>query len=280
MAVEFFDSHCHVQSAGLGAGERATRERWAKLADPSGDAIIARAHAAGVARMLCVGCDAADSELAIDFVKNRENCWASIGIHPHESQHYVGNEQRLAAFAALAARPKVVAVGECGLDYFYTHSPKEAQVEILRFQIELAQRHDLPMVFHVREAFDDFWPIFEDHHAKRPIRGVLHSFTDSQANLERAVKHGLYIGVNGIATFTKSDAQQAMYRAIPLGHLLLETDAPFLTPHPERGTICEPYHTRIVAEFLAQQRGESVEQIAAATTQNAQQLFRVWRKEL
>lgn len=275
MAIQLFDSHCHIQSAGLDAGERATRERWAKLANPSGDAIVARAREAGVTRMLCVGCDAVDSELAIDFVKNRENCWASIGIHPHESQHYVGNQGRLDAFAALAKRDKVVAVGECGLDYFYAHSPKEAQAAVLRFQIELAQKHDLPMVFHVREAFDDFWPIFEKYHAKQAIRGVLHSFTDSQVNMHRAINHGLYIGVNGIATFAKEPAQQAMYRAIPIEHLLLETDAPFLTPHPYRGTICEPYHTRIVAEFMAQQRGESVEHIAAATTQNAQNLFRV-----
>jgi|SRR5581483_7180003 len=275
MAVELFDSHCHIQSAGLSVGERATRERWAKLVDPSGDAIIERARTAGVTRMLCVGCDAADSELAIEFVKSRENCWASIGIHPHESQHYAGNRPRLDAFAALAEHPKVVAVGECGLDYFYTHSPKEVQTEILRFQIELAQRHDLPMVFHVREAFDDFWPIFEEYHEKRPIRGVLHSFTDSQANLERATRHSLYIGVNGIATFAKSDVQQAMYRAIPLEHLLLETDAPFLTPHPDRGNICEPYHVRTIAEFLSNHRGDTVETIAEVTTQNARQLFRV-----
>ncbi|MGI0133897.1 MAG: TatD family hydrolase [Candidatus Micrarchaeaceae archaeon] len=275
MAVDLFDSHCHIQSAGLDAGERATRERWAKLADPNGDAIMARAHAAGVSRMLCVGCDAADSELAIDFVKNRENCWASIGIHPHESQHYAGDQGRLAAFAALAKRKKVVAVGECGLDYFYTHSPKETQIAVLRFQIELAQKHDLPMVFHVRDAFDDFWPIFEERHVKQPIRGVLHSFTDSQANMRRAIDHGLYIGVNGIATFSKDPSQQAMYKAVPLEYLLLETDAPFLTPYPYRGSICEPYHVRTIAEFLSWHRGEPVEQIAEATTQNTQQLFRV-----
>jgi TatD DNase family protein len=273
MTYELFDSHCHIQSAGTDTGEPATRERWAKLPDGGGDAIIRRAREAGVTRLLCVGCDAADSELAIEFVQNRPDCWASIGIHPHEAQHYVGDAHRQEAFKMLASRPKVIAVGECGLDYFYTHSPKEAQVALLRLQIELALAHDLPMIFHVREAFEDFWPIFESYHRMKPIRGVLHSFTDSYANLQRALAHGLYIGVNGIATFTKEEAQKAMYRAIPLEHLLLETDAPFLTPSPYRGNICEPYHVQTVAQFLARDRGESVGEIAEVTTRNARQLF-------
>lgn len=274
MGLEFFDSHCHIQSAGRDDGERTTRERWAKLGK-DGDAIIGHARAAGVTRLLCVGCEASDSQLAIDFVQGRENCWASIGIHPHETRHYAGNQSRLTAFASLAIHPKVAAVGECGLDYFYTHSPKEAQIAVLRFQIELAAAHNLPMVFHVREAYEDFWPIFEEYHQRQPIRGVLHSFTDSRANLERAMVHGLYIGVNGIATFTKDEVQRQMYCAIPLNRLLLETDAPFLTPYPDRGKICEPYHVRTIAEFLSWHRRESVERIAEATTQNALQLFRV-----
>ena len=130
------------------------------------------------------------------------------------------------------------------------------------------------MIFHVRDAYDDFWPIFESYHSnEKPIRGVLHSFTDTQANLDKAISHGLRVGVNGIATFTKNDAQQQLYRAIPLEVLLLETDAPFLTPVPYRGKICEPYHVRTIAEFLANQRGETVEALAEATTRNAQQLF-------
>lgn len=127
--MEFFDTHCHIQSAGTDSGERATRERWAKSgARP--EEILQRAHAAHVTRMVCVGCDYDDSTLAIDFVQDRTNCWASIGIHPHEAQHYASDPAKLAEFAVLAGRPKVVAVGECGLDYFYTHSPKEAQVAL------------------------------------------------------------------------------------------------------------------------------------------------------
>lgn len=274
MALELADSHCHIQSVGSSVGEAMTRELWAKAGDTDAAAVIDRAREADVTRLVCVGCDLEDSRLAAEFVKNCEYCWASIGIHPHESERYVGDISAREAFNQLAELPKVVAVGECGLDFFYTHSSKEDQVVLLRFQIELALERNLPMIFHVREAFDDFWPIFDEyHHGSQRIRGVLHSFTDTQANLDRALARGLYVGVNGIATFTKRPEQQAVYRAIPSDKLLLETDAPFLTPIPYRGTICEPYHIRTIAEFLAGERGTTVSLLAAATTRNTRQLF-------
>ena len=267
--VELFDTHCHMHEI----VEKLTPvyDKWREDGvERNPDDVIARAHEAGVNRMICIGTSVEDSQLAVDFVAERENVWASIGIHPHEAQRYTGQNALLDTFAGLVDRPKVVAVGECGLDYFYDHSPKEAQIEILKFQIELALKHDLPLSFHVREAFDDFWPVFEQYSG---IRGVLHSFTDSQANMERAISHGLYIGMNGIATFAKSPAQQAMYQAIPMMNLLLETDAPFLTPTPYRGTICEPYHTAAVADFGAKSRDMSLEDFAAQTTANARTLF-------
>lgn len=269
--VELFDTHCHIHE--LVQKLTPVYDKWREDGverDP--DDVITRAHEAGVARMVCIGTSVEDSQLAVDFVANRDNTFASIGIHPHEAQRYIGQDASLDAFRGLVDRPGVVAVGECGLDYFYSHSPREAQVEILKFQIELALEHDLPLSFHVRDAFDDFWPIFEQYEG---IRGVLHSFTDTKANLERALGHGLYIGMNGIATFAKNDAQLAMYRAIPLESLVVETDAPFLTPTPFRGTICEPYHTAAVAEFGAKLRDESLEEFAAATTANARKLFGV-----
>lgn len=279
--MELFDTHCHIQSAGQTGGERHTRELWAKAGDTSVDEIIQRAHKKGVTRMLCVGCDLDDSKLAIECVKTRENMYASIGIHPHEAAEAL-EKGHLDAFAALVDGPKVIAVGECGLDFFYNHSPRDAQIEVLKFQIELATAHNLPMIFHVRgassaeprtDAFNDFWPILDSYGGK--IRGVLHSFTDSQANLDKAIERGLYIGVNGIATFAKSEKQLEMYRAIPLQHLLLETDAPFLTPVPYRGKICEPYHVETTANFLHTLRGETPEELAGATTSNAKQLFGV-----
>jgi TatD DNase family protein len=271
--MDLVDTHCHIQSAGLKAGERATRELWAKGEDLTIDRLVAHAQDAGVARLICVGCDLADSQLAIACAQDREGCWASIGLHPHEAQHYADQSAKLDAFADLASQSKVVAVGECGLDYFYEHSPKTAQITVLRFQFELAQSHDLPMIFHVREAFDDFWPIFDEYHAKKPVTGVLHSFTDNANNLEQAMQRGLFIGVNGIATFAKDPAQIEVYRSVPLEKLLLETDAPFLTPAPYRGSINEPKYIERIADFLAELRGEDRTTLAATTTRNAQSLF-------
>ncbi len=272
--MELFDTHCHIQSAGLAGGERTTRELWAKDDNITINDLVERAREAGVTRMMCVGCDIADSELAIACAGDREGLFASIGIHPHEAQHVAGKPEQKQAFAALATSPKVAAVGECGLDYFYTHSPRDTQLEILKFQLDLAVEHDLPLIFHVREAFDDFWPLLESY-TSGSIRGVLHSFTDSLENMQRAVASGLYIGVNGIATFVKEEEKRVMYRTIPLDSLLLETDAPFLTPTPYRGTINEPKHIRTIAEFLESIRSESQNDIAEATTRNARALFSV-----
>jgi TatD DNase family protein len=219
--------------------------------------------------MIAVGCDLEDSQLAIDFAAQHEGVWASIGIHPHEAALH---GDQLEAFAALADKPNVQAIGECGLDFFYEHSPRAAQIPVLRFQLELAVKTGLPVIFHVREAFEDFWPIF-DSFPSGSIRGVLHSFTDSVEHMEQAVKRGLYIGVNGIATFAKSDAQLAVYRAIPAERLLLETDAPFLTPVPFRGKVNEPKQITTVANFLAELRNEPVEGLAQTTTSNAHTLF-------
>jgi TatD DNase family protein len=270
--AELFDTHCHIQSVGSSDGERSTRQLWAKAGETSVDDILGRADDAGVKTMMCVGCDLDDSRLAVNFVKSRENLYASIGIHPHEAADYIGEQQARQDFANLAMETKVKAIGECGLDYFYEHSPRDAQIELLRFQIELALEHNLPVIFHVREAFDDFWPIFDSYSG---VRGVLHSFTDSKKNLAMAVERGLYVGVNGIATFSKKPEQLEMYRNIPLKNLVLETDAPFLTTVPYRGNICEPYHVSTTANFLKDLRGEDLETLAKATTSNAKQLFSV-----
>lgn len=268
----FVDTHCHIQSIGRPSGEPGTRELWAKTPDLTADEVISRASASDVTKLICVGCDLPDSQNAIDFVQDRDNCFASIGIHPHEARHYADNAAHLAEFASLVTSKKVVAVGECGLDYFYGHSSKEQQLEILKFQMDLAVAHNLPLIFHVREAFEDFWPVYEQY-PSGSLRGVLHSYTDTVENLERAVSHGLFIGVNGIATFTKNEAQDVMYRTIPQRLLLLETDAPFLTPHPYRGKVNEPKHIRTIAEYLAQLRGESLQSLETATTNNSKELF-------
>ena len=169
-----------------------------------------------------------------------------------------------------AIRRVLVAIGETGLDYHYMHSPKLAQEKLLRFQIDLALEHDLPLIFHIREAYKDFWRIFDEY---KGLRGVVHSFSSNTHDLDEILSRGLYVGLNGIITFTSSQEQlEAAIRA-PLDRILLETDAPFLTPVPFRGTICQPKHVRATAEFLSKLRGESLETLASATTHNAQALL-------
>ena len=227
--------------------------------------VIARAHAATVNQMICVGTSEESSRQAIAFAEANEGMYAAIGVHPHDTKD--GHEEIL---ALAGTSSKIVAVGEVGLDYFYSHSPRETQIAALKAQIEVALQYDLPIIFHVREAFDDFWPIFDSYSG---IKGVLHSFTDSREHLDQAIARGLLIGVNGISTFTKDESQKATFDAIPLENLLLETDAPFLTPAPFRGKINEPAYVRLVAEYHAHRRGISLEEIATATSANARALF-------
>jgi TatD DNase family protein len=253
--IELFDTHCHIHDRGY-------------TLDP--DQVITDGEKAGVNRAICVGTTLEDSKRAINFVANRFGLWSSIGLHPHEAESYVHKSALAKEFSSLIDRPKVVAVGECGLDYYYLHSSKKTQQELLRFQIELALKNYLPLIFHVREAFEDFWKIFDDY---QNIQGVIHSFTSSKKHLDEALKRGLYIGLNGITTFTKNDELIDGVKLIPLDRIVLETDAPFLTPTPYRGTICQLMHVRVTAEFLSKARGESLEKLAAATTNNSLKLF-------
>ncbi len=270
--MSLFDTHCHIQED-LAMFHGANDTRWNDRELPSPDAQIADAVKVGVTKMLCVGTTVRSSRLAVDFVKTRPNCWATVGLHPHDSKVNKAVFEQLAALLSVEPnKDKIVAIGECGLDYFYSHSNKEDQVKALKFQIELALKHGLPMIFHVRDAFDDFWPIFDEH---KGIRGVVHSFTDTKANLDKLLERGLYVGVNGIATFTKNSDQLEVYKAIPLDKLVLETDAPFLTPTPLRGRVNVPANISLVAEFLAALRGESKTDLAEATTLNARKLFSI-----
>lgn len=245
------DTHCHIQ------------ESYAKLPP---EEVIVNAKKQGVTQMIVVGTDQESSRQAVEFAKKYTNTFSAIGVHPHDSKDGCDGVLELAA-----KQPKrLVAVGEIGLDYYYMHSKKSEQKAAFKTQIELAVKYNLPIIFHVRNAFDDFWPIFDSYPG---LRGVLHSYTDSKENLEIALKKGLYIGVNGISTFTKDEEQKKVFDSIPTDRLLFETDAPFLTPAPYRGKINEPAYVRAIAEYHAKRRGISVEEIAIATTNNARTLF-------
>lgn len=227
-----------------------------------------RAIDSGVA-MICVGTDVRSSREAVEFARTHENVWAIVGIHPHEAAiNHVNDIRQLLT----KDHDIIIGVGEIGLDYYYDHSPRSVQQQTLEAQIQLALEFAVPISFHVREAFDDFWPILDNF---RGVKGVLHSFTDSQANLDEGFSRGLYVGINGISTFTKDEAQYQLYRQLPLKQMLLETDAPFLTPPPFRGKMNEPRYVRLVAEFWARERQVPFDEIAWATTANARQLFSI-----
>lgn len=247
------DTHCHIHEADY------PLER---------DEVIERARNAGVTKMICVGTSEKSSREALEFADGREGVYAAIGVHPHDAKDGIDGVINL---VRPDSKPRqLAAVGEIGLDYFYSHSPREVQISAFEAQIDLALRLDLPISFHVRNAFSDFWPIFDNF---RGVRGVLHSFTDTRQNVEEALKRGLYIGVNGISTFTKDSEQQEMFASLPASRLLLETDAPFLTPVPYRGTINEPVFVREVAAHHARVRGMSLDELSAITTANADALF-------
>jgi TatD DNase family protein len=255
--IELVDTHCHLQFADYPL-------------DPADT--LKNAKEAGVTKVITVGCTLEDSKLAVEFAAKHNNVWAAIGLHPHEAAKYIDNGRALQEFRELAHKAKVVAVGETGLDYFYEHSDREVQRKMLRFQLDLAQEYHLPVIFHVRDAFNDFWPIFDEY---KEIKGVIHSFSSHSDDLKQILDRSLYVGLNGIMTFTKRADQLTAAKAVPLEKLLLETDAPFLTPAPFRGKIGESKYVRTTGEFLSNLRGESLEKLAEATTQNARKLFKL-----
>jgi TatD DNase family protein len=243
------DTHCHIHDSSYPLDR---------------DEVLKRAHDAGVGKIICVGTSEKSTAEAVEFAAQNDGVFATAGVHPHDTKDgWMGVEKYA---------KNVIAVGEIGLDYFYTHSPKNTQIEALEWQIDMALRYNLPIVFHVREAFDDFWPVFDNFHG---IRGVLHSFTDTKENMDRGLANGLFIGMNGISTFTKDSGQREMFASIPLNRLLLETDAPYLTPAPFRGKVNEPAFVRNIAEHHAQIRDVSLDEIVATTAANANALFAV-----
>lgn len=255
--MQFTDTHCHIHEAQYPLDK---------------SEVVLRAHESAVKRLICVGTDEVSSTEAVHFVSDKEHMWASVGLHPHDSVNGVEAIEVLRGL--IKHEKKIVAIGECGLDYFYDHSPREKQLEIFHEQMKLAVEFHLPMIFHVREAFDDFWPIFDSYQlAGQKIRGVVHSFTDSEDNLQKALDRGLSIGVNGISTFTKSAVQTEMYKSIPLERLLLETDSPYLTPTPLRGKVNEPAFVTHVAHYIANLQSINLTELSRVTERNATHLF-------
>jgi TatD DNase family protein len=253
--MEFVDTHCHPFFKDIS-------DRLETVLDDARDA--------GIRKIIAVGTSLSDSQTAIDIAVEHDNVWAAAGAHPHEAGEFLADKDHRAKLEAMLKQPKIVACGEIGLDYYRSTTPKDIQEKALRVQLEAGLAAGKPIIFHVRDAFSDFWEIVDDYQG---VRGVVHSFSSGTKQLNAALDRGFYIGLNGIMTFTRDHAQLDAAKAVPLERLLLETDAPFLTPVPFRGQICEPKHTAATAEFLADLRDEPLEKLAAATTANAVELF-------
>jgi TatD DNase family protein len=258
-----YDTHCHLESARF-SGDR--------------EAVMARARAAGVWAMLTCGTDRRTSEEAIALAADHGDMLAAVGIHPHEARSSglasESTDERFRALEALrhlANMPDVVAIGEIGLDYHYDFSPRTAQMAVLQQQLSLAATMHLPVILHTREAESDMRSALEQ--APDTLRGVLHCFLSDRAMADWALGRGLYLGIGGAVTFKSAEPLRAIVAEMPLDRILIETDAPYMAPHPHRGKRNEPSYVGLVAERIAQIRHCETSEIAKRTFENAVRLF-------
>ena len=252
----FVDSHCHLDYDGL-------REQQAD--------VLERARSRDVTAMLNISTREREWDAVLATAEREPDVWASVGIHPHEADAHAHIDT--AKLVARAAHPRVVAIGETGLDYYYDHSDRERQRVSFRSHIAAARETSLPLIVHTRDAEDDTLAILTEEMAVGRYPGVIHCFTASAAFAEAALALGLYISISGIVTFKNAKDLQATAATLPQDRLLIETDAPFLAPVPHRGRTGEPAFVADTAAFLAKLRGEPVEALAAYTTSNFHRLF-------
>ena len=254
------DTHCHLQM------EQFSQDR---------EEVIERARSAGVRSLIIVGSDSRDNPEALALAEEKDFIHVAAGIHPHDASSL--DDRLLAELRQWLSHPKVVAVGETGLDYHYMHSPREAQRKAFMQHIELARQMNLPLVVHTREASDETMEILRlQSQAAGPgekIRGVLHCFSGDTAMAEEAVEMGFYISIAGPVTYKKSEALREVVKSIPIENLLIETDAPYLSPVPFRGKRNEPAYIMHTAQEIAALKGLSLDDVARITSLNAHLLF-------
>ncbi len=283
--IEWFDSHCHLQDEFTESDEAeridATGPHATRLA-----ATMARASEAGVTRMVCVGTGADSSAEAVALARSMRQAgsaavaegielWATVGLHPHDAKDGVHTLDGLLATELSGTvgpeGPVVVGIGECGLDYHYDHSPRPDQREAFALQIELAHRHGLALVIHTREAWDDTFDILGASGV--PERTIVHCFTGGPDEARRALDLGASLSFSGVVTFKNADDVRQAADLCPWDRLLVETDSPFLTPVPHRGTLNEPSRVPLVGAAIAQVKGVRTLEVAEATTANARAAF-------
>ena len=254
--MRLIDSHCHLNYEGL--AERR-------------DEVLASARAAGVTGFLNISTRQREWDDVIAVAEANEDVWATVGVHPHEADAHPD----LGALALVAAtsHPDVIAIGECGLDYYYDKSDRTAQRERFQAHIEAARETGLPLVVHTRDAEDDTAEMLERAVNAGGVRGVLHCFTGTWELARKALDLGFYVSLSGIVTFKNAQDLQHTARKLPADRLLVETDSPFLAPVPHRGRTCEPAFVADTARFVAGLRGVEVDNLAQETTGNFFKLF-------
>lgn len=251
------DSHCHIDDARF---------------DTDRDAMLTRAHAGGVERFVTIGCDLETSRAALSLAQRYPFISATVGVHPHEVK--LIQEGWYDELRSLARSDRVVAYGEIGLDYHYDHSPREIQRLRFREQVQLARELRLPIVIHTREAQEDTIAILKEEKAHE-LGGVFHCFSGDALLAKDALDLGFYLSFSGVITFQNSSMLRDIVRTVPMDRVLVETDAPYLTPVPHRGKRNEPAYVRHVADKIAELHGISVQDVEEATTQNTRSLFRI-----
>ncbi|WP_432200438.1 TatD family hydrolase [Erythrobacter sp. W53] len=250
------DSHCHLEYEGLVEDQ------------PN---VLSRAREAGVQAFLNISTKQAEWDQVVGTAAREPDVFASVGIHPHHADDHQDLSE--ATLRAATQPDRVIAIGETGLDYFYEHSDRDAQKRLFRRHIAVARSEQLPLIIHTRDAEDDTIAILADEMEKGVFPALIHCFTASAEFGEKVLELGLSISLSGIVTFKNAKALQEVAKTVPADRLLVETDSPFLAPVPHRGKVCEPGFVRNTAEFIAELRGESVEELAETTTHNFYQLF-------
>jgi TatD DNase family protein len=250
------DSHCHLEYKGL-------------VEDQQG--VLARAREAGVGGFLSISTRQREWQQVVATAERESDVWASVGIHPHEADAHADMGE--AALLEAAAHPKVIAIGETGLDYYYDHSDRVMQQSLLRRHIAVSRETGLPLIVHTRDAEADTAAILTEEMEQGAFPALIHCFTASAGFGRKMLDLGLTISLSGIVTFKNAKDLQAIAAELPEDRLLVETDAPFLAPVPHRGRVCEPAFTADTARFVAQLRGTTPEHLAEVTTRNFFALF-------
>lgn len=249
------DSHCHLN--------------YPEFSDLA--AILARAKEHGVGLCQTISTKRSDFDDVTAIIEAHDEVYGSIGIHPHEAEKHP--DITVEELVTRASHPKVIGIGETGLDYYYEHSPRAEQQQSFRIHIEAARQTGLPLIVHTRDADEDTIAILHEEYRKAPFTGLIHCFSSSKEVAKKSIEIGLYISISGIITFKKSDELRAIIADLPLDKLLVETDAPYLAPAPHRGKPNEPGYTRYTAEKLAEIKGKTMEEIEKVTTENFFRLF-------